>query len=264
MNRRHFLTLAAPCLLPACKTPKPGPAQPVLPPPPVPGQVFRPGPVPRRLPPGIPVSFSSCLVNGPWLAMTFDDGPHATQTPRLLDMLDRWQIKATFYVIGKNVVSHPGIVRRIVSSGHEIANHSWSHPALSKLSSDAVRMELRRTHDAIVNACGTAPLNYRPPYGAITAEQKQWIAREFGYPTIMWSVDPNDWRDRNASLVSSRLKAGARSGSIMLAHDIHASTISAMPSTLPALAARGLRFVTVSQLISLSAGTPPLPPPMLG
>jgi peptidoglycan/xylan/chitin deacetylase (PgdA/CDA1 family) len=167
-------------------------------------------------------------------------------------------------VIGKNVASHPGIVRRIVSSGHEIANHSWSHPALSKLSSAAVRTELRRTHDAIVNACGVTPLNYRPPYGAITAAQKQWIAREFGYPTIMWSVDPNDWRDRNAALVSSRLKAGARSGSIMLAHDIHASTINAMPSTLPVLAGRGLRFVTVSQLISLSAGARPLPPPMLG
>ncbi len=264
MNRRHFLTITVPCLLPACQTPKPAPARPVLPPPPVTGQIFRPGAVPRRLPPGIPVSFSSAMVQGPYLAMTFDDGPHASHTPRLLDMLDRWQIKATFYVIGKNVASHPGIARRIVASGHEIANHSWSHPALSKLSSGAVRTELRRTHDAIVNACGVAPLNYRPPYGAITAAQKQWIAREFGYPTIMWSVDPNDWRDRNAALVSSRLKAGARSGSIMLAHDIHASTINAMPATLPVLAGRGLRFVTVSQLITLSAGAQTLPPPMLG
>jgi peptidoglycan-N-acetylglucosamine deacetylase len=254
MNRRHFLTLAAaPCLLPSCRSTKPVTVPPPLVPPPVTGSVFRPGPVPRRLPVGIPVSFSSCAVNGPYVAMTFDDGPHLSQTPRLLDMLDRWQIKATFFVIGKNVVSHPGIVRRIVNSGHEIANHSWSHPALSKLSADAVRSELRRTHDAIVDACGVAPLTYRPPYGAITAEQKQWIAREFGYPTIMWSVDPNDWKDRNAAVVASRLKAGARSGSILLAHDIHPSTVSAMPSTLPVMAAGGKRFVTISQLITISA-----------
>lgn len=190
--------------------------------------------------------------------MTFDDGPHVSHTPRLLDMLQRWQIKATFYVIGRNVARLPGIVRRIVNEGHEIANHTWSHPSLSKLGNDAVRMELRRTHDAIVNACGVSPLTYRPPYGAITASQKQWIAREFGYPTIMWSVDPNDWKDRNAGIVSSRIVAGARSGSIILAHDIHPTTISAMPSSLPVLAGRGMRFLTVSQLITLSSGRPPV------
>lgn len=260
MNRRHFLYLAAPALLlPSCKTarpvkPAPGPA--ILPPS---SDSFQAGPVPRRLPAGIPVSFSSCPVRGSYAAMTFDDGPHAQHTPRLLDMLARWRIKATFYLIGRNAASHPGIVRRIVAEGHEVANHSWSHPSLSKLSDDAVRSELRRTHDTIVNACGTAPLTYRPPYGAITAAQKQWIAREFGYPTILWSVDPNDWKDRNAGLVSSRILSASKPGSIILAHDIHASTINAMPSTLPVLARRGIRFLTVSQLITQAyAGGGPL------
>lgn len=256
MNRRLFLQLsAASCLLPACKS-----AKPVAPPPaPIQPPVFDPGRVPQRLPRGIRVSYNSCPVNGSYAAMTFDDGPHASHTPRLLDMLQRWQIKATFYLIGKNVASQPGLVRRMVAEGHEVANHSWSHPALAKLSDSAVRSELRRTHDAIINACGVAPLNYRPPYGSITAAQKGWIAHEFGYPTILWSVDPNDWKDRNSALVSSRIVSAARSGSIILAHDIHGTTVSAMPSTLPVLARRGLKFLTVSQLITLSVSAPPAP-----
>lgn len=185
--------------------------------------------------------------------MTFDDGPHASQTPRLLDMLASWQIKATFFLIGKNAAAHPGIVRRIVAEGHEVGNHSWSHPALGKMGDPAVREELRRAHDAIASACGVPPIVFRPPYGSITPGQKQWIAAEFGYPTIMWSVDPNDWKDRNASVVSSRILANSRPGSIILAHDIHATSVSAMPSTLPVMAGRGMRFLTVSQLITRSA-----------
>lgn len=214
------------------------------------------GTVPRALPPGIRVSFSSCHVAGPFAAMTFDDGPHPSLTPRLLDMLAQWNLKATFFLIGKNAAAYPRIVQRIVAEGHEVANHSWSHPALSKLPDAAVRSELRRTHDAITQACGVAPICYRPPYGAITAAQKSWIAREFGYPTILWSVDPNDWRDRNSATVSSRIRAGARGGSIILAHDIHATTVNAMPSTLPPLQQRGLRFVTVASLITMEAGNP--------
>jgi len=258
MHRRHLLLwAAAPVILPSCRSTRPAPPPAPLPPPPPGAGPFNPGPVPRRLPPGIAVSYSSCPAHGPYAAMTFDDGPHAVQTPRLLDMLARWQIKATFYLIGRNAATHPGIVRRIVAEGHEVGNHSWSHPALGKMGDAAVRSELRRAHDAIASAGGVAPINFRPPYGSITPRQKDWIAAEFGYPTIMWSVDPNDWRDRNSSLVSSRILRAARPGSIILAHDIHATTVSAMPSTLPALAQRGLRFVTVSQLITRAANPGP-------
>lgn len=263
MNRRQLLLSALPLaagLLPSCghtgkkngmATGQPD-QRPRLPLPPD----FASGPVPRSLPPGIRVSYSSCHVPGPYAAMTFDDGPHPSQTPRLLDMLARWNLKATFFMVGKNAAAYPRIVQRIAAEGHEVANHSWSHPSLAKLPDAAVRSELRRTHDAIFNACGVAPLCYRPPYGAITAAQKSWIAHEFGYPTIIWSVDPNDWKDRNSSIISSRIRAGARAGSIILAHDIHATTVSAMPSTLPALEQRGLRFVSVATLITMEAGGP--------
>lgn len=188
--------------------------------------------------------------------MTFDDGPHASNTPRLLDMLKEWRIRATFFMVGKNVAEYPRIVQRIVAEGHEVANHSWSHPALAKLSDDGVRAELRKTHDAIVNACGVAPLTYRPPYGAITLRQKVWIRQEFGYPTILWDVDPNDWKFRDAGVVSRTILRDSRAGSIILAHDIHKTTVDGMPSTLPVLQNKGFQFATVSQLICAESGTP--------
>ena len=98
---------------------------------------------------------------------------------------------------------------------------------------------------------------YRPPYGAITARQKQWIMSEFGYPTILWSVDPQDWKTRSASMTRSRILNETRPGSIILVHDIHASSVDAMPGTLDGLLAKGFRFVTVSQLINLSQGRAP-------
>ncbi len=91
----------------------------------------------------------------------------------------------------------------------------------------------------------------RPPYGAITSDQKSWIRREFGYPTIMWSVDPEDWKKPGVSEVSRRLVAGASPGGILLAHDIHSSTIDAVPSAIDQLLAKGFQFVTVTQLIAM-------------
>ncbi|HEX2749356.1 MAG TPA: polysaccharide deacetylase family protein [Verrucomicrobiales bacterium] len=268
MNRRHFLCLAAPAavsLLPSCKSTKPAPVSqrpgPALPSPgPVPGAIgYNPGPVPRSLPPGIRHRWSSAQVRGPFAAMTFDDGPHPVNTPRVLDMLRSWGIKATFFLIGQNAARYPGLVRRIVAEGHEVGNHSWSHPALGPMPDAAVRDQLRRTHDAITSACGVAPLVFRPPYGSITAAQQDWIAREFGYPTILWSVDPNDWKDRNSSIVSSRILKSAHAGSIILAHDIHPTTVNAMPATLPALTRRGLKFLTVSQIILAEASAGAVP-----
>jgi peptidoglycan/xylan/chitin deacetylase (PgdA/CDA1 family) len=98
---------------------------------------------------------------------------------------------------------------------------------------------------------------YRPPYGAITARQKQWIMNEFGYPTILWSVDPEDWRTRSASMTRSRILANTRPGGIILVHDIHPSSIDAMPGTLDGLLAKGFRFVTVSDLIAMGNRSKP-------
>lgn len=186
----------------------------------------------------------------PHVVMTFDDGPHPQNTPRLLDMLRVHNIRATFYVIGSNVDRYPHIARRIVAEGHEIGNHTYTHRKLTSLSAFEVRQEMQRTQDAIIRATGVKPRTMRPPYGALRTDQRVTVMREFGYPTILWSVDPRDWQRPGSSVVTSRILAGAENGAIILAHDLHAPTVTAMPATFNGLLSRGYKFVTVSQLLT--------------
>src|SRR2546421_6347452 len=207
------------------------------------------------------ITFNSVHVAGPYIAMTFDDGPSATLTPKLLDLLAAHHIKATFFVIGENVAEHPEIVVRAAREGHEIGNHSWSHPNFAKMSQENVRSQLQRTDDAIKNAIGKRPTLLRPPYGSITAREKRWIHDEFGYEIILWDVDPYDWKRPGPAVVRARILKETRPGSIVLSHDIHPGTIEAMPSTFDQLEARGLKFVTVSELIRMARSEPPKPAP---
>ncbi len=196
-------------------------------------------------------SYSSVPTNGPFLAMTFDDGPHPENTPRLLDMLRARNIKATFFVTGENARKHPDILRRIVAEGHEIGNHTQTHAKLTTLGQSQIRNEIIACHQAVQSATGILPRSFRPPYGAITPDQKAWIKAEFGMPSIMWSVDPEDWKKPGINVVTSRLVNGASRGGILLLHDIHKSSIDATPGTLDQLVGRGYQFLTISQLINL-------------
>ena len=210
------------------------------------------------------ITFNSVHVDGPYIAMTFDDGPSATLTPKLLDLLAAHHIKATFFVIGENVAEHPEIVARAAREGHEIGNHSWSHPNFGKMSDQAVRSQLQRTDDAIKNATGERPTLMRPPYGSITAREKRWIHDEFGYRIILWDVDPLDWKRPGPAVVRSRILKETQPGSIVLSHDIHPGTIEAMPSTFDALEAKGFKFVTVSELIRMAKPKASHPSPSSG
>lgn len=213
----------------------------------------------RATPPEPRITFNSVHVAGPYIALTFDDGPHKTLTPKLLDLLATHHIKATFFVIGENVAEQPAIVARAAREGHEIGNHSWSHPNFGKMSGDGVRRQLRQTEDAIESATGTKPTLLRPPYGSLTARQQRWIHDEFGYEIILWDVDPLDWKRPGPAVVCNRIVKETRAGSIVLAHDIHPGTITAMPSTLDQLEAKGFRFVTVSELIRMEVPETPAP-----
>jgi peptidoglycan-N-acetylglucosamine deacetylase len=203
------------------------------------------------------ITFDWVHVDGPYVAMTFDDGPSAKLTPKLLDLLAQHHIKATFFLIGENVAEHPEIVAREVREGHEVGNHSWSHPNLAKMSDDGVRSQLRRTDDAIQSVAGIRPKFLRPPYGSITAGEKKWINQEFGYKIILWDVDPFDWRRPGPNVVCNRIVKNTRAGSIILAHDIHPGTIEAMPCVFSQLEAKGFKFVTVSELIAMQTPVPP-------
>jgi len=204
-------------------------------------------------------TYSSCHVDGPYIAMTFDDGPSGPNTPRLLDMLKERKIHATFFFVGQCVAENPEIVKRIVAEGHEVANHSWSHPDLARMSEAAVHDEIQKTHDAIVQACGVAPKIMRPPYGAFTARQRAWANSTWGYKIILWDVDPLDWKVRNSEHVKAEILKQTTTGSIILSHDIHKTTVDAMPSTLDSLLAKGYKFVTVSELLAMDHPATPKP-----
>jgi peptidoglycan/xylan/chitin deacetylase (PgdA/CDA1 family) len=221
------------------------------------------GPVPRNpdmalssdFSRGAGISFSRVLVSGNYIAMTFDDGPHPQNTPRLLDILRARNVKATFYVIGRSVDLYPQIVRRTVAEGHEIGNHSHTHRLLSKLSDSELRQEMARCQDAVGRAAGVRMRTMRPPYGGLLQRQRELVHTEFGYPTILWAVDPLDWKRPGPSVVTSRILSGTTAGSIVLAHDLHAQTVDAMPATIDGLLRRGFKFVTVSQLLAMKTDT---------
>jgi len=213
-------------------------------------------------------SYNSIHVDGPYIAMTFDDGPDAKLTPRLLDILKERHIHATFFVLGERVKDHPEILEREIAEGHEVGNHSWDHKALNKLAEGGLQHELADTSELIKQTVGKPVTLMRPPYGATNPRLSRAIEKEYGMKVILWSVDPDDWKDPGASVVSSRIlngwkqSAGTKPGAIILSHDIHKGTIEAMPATLDALLAKGYKFVTVSELLALESKNPaPAPNP---
>jgi peptidoglycan/xylan/chitin deacetylase (PgdA/CDA1 family) len=200
------------------------------------------------------ITFNEVNVDGPYIAMTFDDGPHATNTPKLLEMAAERHIKLTFFVLGECVEQNPDVLRQEVAEGHEIGNHSWSHPNLAKLSDESVRTQLQRTEDIIVKTTGVKPRLMRPAYGELTKRQRILVNYDFSYKVILWDVDPLDWKRPGSNVVAQRIVTGVRPGSIILAHDIHPSTIAAMPQVFDALLAKGFKFVTVSELLAMDKG----------
>jgi peptidoglycan/xylan/chitin deacetylase (PgdA/CDA1 family) len=196
--------------------------------------------------------------------MTFDDGPSAKLTPMLLDMLKQRGIHATFFVVGQNAAEYPDILKRAVAEGHEIGNHSWSHPQLTHLSAAGVDSQIQKTNAAIRAAIGHDPVLMRPPYGATSAALNRHYAQTYGMKVILWSVDPLDWKYRNSARVEREILSQVGPGGIVLSHDIHATTVAAMPETLDALIAKGYKFATVSELIAMQGSQPsPTPAPKL-
>lgn len=197
----------------------------------------------------LPVSPRAHRIDCEWdkcVALTFDDGP-GTYTESLLDILARHQARATFFVVGR-MISGGGesTLRRMVAEGHELGNHTWDHPQLPMLSQAAIREELGRTQWLVKQVTGVTMILMRPPYG-LTDSRVATESRYLGLAQIMWDVDTLDWRDHDPSVIARRA-AGAGPGSIVLMHDIHSSTIQAVPRLLDELAARNYRFVTLSEL----------------
>ncbi len=181
------------------------------------------------------------------VALTFDDGP-GSRTPEILDVLAEHDAKATFFVTGEPIREHPTTVRREYADGHEVANHTEHHPDLAGLSADGVREELSAVDALVRRETGYTMDLMRPPYGS-TNDTVAEVTEELGQAQIIWDVDTNDWRDRDSGTVAQRAVSGAQPGSIILMHDIHDSTVDAVPSIVERLDEKGYTMVTVSQLL---------------
>ncbi len=210
------------------------------------------------------------------LALTFDDGPNPSMTPKLLDLLDRHNAKATFFLIGRYVRECPELVKETVARGHLVGNHTETHPNLFRLTRREIRIELRLCHDAISSVLGSPPEWFRPPFGF----RNPWVipaARELGYRTVMWTLIPGDWKERPLEWLISRMQpiadraqrnlgsasggaAGGR-GDVLCLHDgahrqmdgDRSRTLAALEHWLPRWRDLGLEFVTIGEAVSAPA-----------
>ncbi|GEC10378.1 hypothetical protein SSP24_80330 [Streptomyces spinoverrucosus] len=178
------------------------------------------------------------------VALTFDDGPAAPETATLLTYLAQYKARATFFTVGQNVAAHPDLVRAEARAGNEVGNHSWSHPDLTKLTSEQVAYQLNRTSAAIKAATGKAPTLFRPPYGAVNST----VRHATTLSPVLWTLDTEDWKYPDAAKVAQSVIGKVKRNDVVLMHDIHATSVAAVPEILRTLSARGYHFVTVSHL----------------
>ena len=185
------------------------------------------------------------------VALTFDDGP-GEYTAGVLDELDARRAAATFFLQGYRTVQNPSVVRRMHDEGHEIGNHTWNHPDLTKLKDEEIKDQLDRASAAIRDASGDRPTTFRPPYGAVDER----VLKQTNLPAILWTVDTNDWQLPDDATLLDRAVQQPGPGAIILMHDVHENTARMTPQVLDGLLGRGFTLVTVQQLLG---GTLPAP-----
>lgn len=186
------------------------------------------------------------------VSLTFDDGPDPVRTPALLDALAELDVKATFFLVGKQVEAHPDIVRRMVKEGHEIGNHTYSHRYLPLARSGSVLAELAATDRVLEQVTGRVPTLARPPYGGRSPRNVQAFHKA-GKQLVTWDVNSNDWKGAPAEDVARRVVERTRPGSIVLLHEAREHgevTIDAVKMIVPELRARGFALETISGLLA--------------
>jgi peptidoglycan/xylan/chitin deacetylase (PgdA/CDA1 family) len=200
------------------------------------------------------------LTQGPrnqMIALTFDDVPDPRFTPQLLDVLRKYHVKATFFVVGSRAEKHPALVARIIREGHVVGNHSYNHPEFGKISLNEFRTQIIRTENIISAQAGYKPRLIRPPYGDISEAQLKW-AKAHGYKLVNWNVDSLDWRSLPKAQVRNNILAHAGKGSIILQHGGGGrgsnlqGTIQALPEVITIMRKRGYSFVTIPQMLQVT------------
>jgi peptidoglycan/xylan/chitin deacetylase (PgdA/CDA1 family) len=188
----------------------------------------------------------------PWIALTFDDGPHVGKTEELLAVLREAHVPATFFVVGKMADRYPQLVRQIAREGHELANHSYSHPDMSRLNDNEVMTELEQTREVIERLTGQEAYYFRPPGGDFSRRMVRLTAKA-GYRMVLWSVLTRDVEGATPALMRSRILKGADDGGIVLMHSGMKTTVDMLPGVIAQLRDRGYHFVTVSTLLGMKS-----------
>lgn len=182
-------------------------------------------------------------------ALTFDDGPESIVTPQILDILDDYDIKATFFVLGQNAARFEDVLKDIYDRGHEIGNHSWSHKYLPKISKSSKENEILKTEQLLVDVLGDYTSIFRPPYGAVKAQDKQLID-SLGYKIVNWSVDTRDWAGTSGEQIMKYVKQQLKPGGIILMHNSgNANTVKILPTMIEWVREQGYEFVTVTEIL---------------
>src|SRR4051794_35814520 len=199
----------------------------------------------------------TCLVRGaaddddPVVALTFDDGPNPPWTGRILDVLDRYEVPATFFCVGLQAAGHPEEPARMTEAGHRVANHTWSHPFLPDLSWPDVQLQLDRTDEVIGRDPGRDTRLFRPPYGSATPAMFTRIAQDPGTTVVLWDVDTADWSMPGSRAIAASVLDQTRPGSIVLMHDgggDRSQTVEALPAVIEGLKTRGFRFARLGNV----------------
>lgn len=180
------------------------------------------------------------------VAITFDDGPGGNSTQKILDTLEKYKAKGTWFVLGSKVESNPEMLKKIDKAGHEINSHTYDHPNLTLLSPEQVREQINTTNKLIYKAIKKTPSYLRPPYG----EYNQMVIDNAGLGIAMWTIDSRDWESRDANISAQIVLDNVKSGDVILFHDIYDSTAGAVEIVVEELTKQGYTFVTFSELLS--------------
>ena len=187
------------------------------------------------------------------IALTFDDGPHPRYTERILDILDKYNVKATFFVIGVNIENYPETLKSIYSRGHEIGNHSYDHSNEKNFGREYAESEILKCEELIYKETGIIPRLFRPPQGQYSCDVEK-IVNEKNYSIILWSIDTRDWEHTPPERIKNIIDKNLSGGDIILMHDYTSgknTTCDALELIIPSLLSRGYEFVTVSELMQL-------------
>ena len=200
---------------------------------------------------------AGCVKHGPRkraaVALSFDDGPHPEFTNQILEILARYQARATFFPIGLSVSELGDLLAKAADAGHAIGNHTWSHPYLPDLSAAGLREQVDRTSEAVASAVGARPSMVRPPYGSLTAEVlEKWTGLGFEEQLVLWDVDSADWALPGAEAIADKTLKEIQPGSIVLMHDSggdRSQTVQALPAIIEGCLERGYGLATVPELL---------------